>query len=1124
MAAFSAFGQGAPTTVTELEEVVVTGSFIKTTPEDAAMPVEVITYEELQDLGRPSNLDLVKTMSETGAVAGETNRVNFYPMGAATVNLRSLGARFTTVVFNGRRFPEQFSVNTGRFNNISWLPNAAIGGVETLKAGGGATYGADAVAGVVNYKTRKGFEGLELNADYRYINDSDGDYSTDILWGSKYGRGDMLLSVAYQHRSTLKERDRPWAKYQYLENPASYSVNGNPGSLVFSVPTTAAGTNFGPIRPQNGTSTVPGFQTYGGELHAGAAGVMRDPSCSALGGFAGWSATPNPVCYTNTAEAEDLVTESETFQVYFENNHEFDFGLKTHTEVLLYKFAPTAALASTFGNNPGSWPLLGAPGTPNRGMQVVGGTASNAYFVPGHNPAAQLLISQMRNSDGTSVFTPTQLTELGRASNTQAIALQNLVWKPFGNGGNPYPEADIQKNDTRLWRVSETLSGNLPEFWGTSFEWEVGLTYTHVFDIRYVKDILVDRLQAALNGLGGPNCTGSTPGANGCQYFNPFTSAFDQNIYTGAQNPLFVGSGSFAGYMPGQGLRNDPNLVKWMYVPIFLERDYNHYLFDPIIRGDTGINLPGGTIKLAVGGQFRLQTEDTILDEYSNRAINPCPTLGLTRADCNTAAQIGPLALARPANVLGAAASNFLNEFRRYPVAAAFTEAQLPIFERLTVNIAGRYEKFFSDVTDRDNDVFIPAASLKFDAQDWLGIRASWGKTFTQVNPPRAAAPIPGLSAQSATFQIGGAGQQYTTANYPNLDIQPEKGTYLDFGFLIKAGNFTANLDYYDIKIHDYTRTMTVAQLLQASVLPGQTGSAALLNCSSSLLTTPVASLNNQPFVQLAPGVTCNQGSTTISSLIGGNVNFFGTTGQTNSGTLTTKGMDLSMSYRFDVGASTLTPSVDISRVLVWKLGDFVIAGVKVADGYDGLGFINNSTGRINNSVAEWRGTLGLAWRYDIHTVNVRASYIPGLINDSDTDFANNATRNANLGNTNGFTANGTTCTIVPAQPFTSNLGAVPVGAGSGSYGTGLVPTASGNVRGYCAAQNAPVLSGSTIDRNLNVDLVYRIQLPSDLGVTLTVNNLLDEKPPFYRGIVAYNTAYGSPLERNYKLGISKKF
>src|SRR5262245_25525837 len=90
-----------------LEEVIVTGSLIEGTPEDAALPVEVITMEELDNLGRPSNIDLVKTMSEVGQSIGEANRYNAYPVGAATVNLRNIGSRFTTVIFNGRRFPEQ---------------------------------------------------------------------------------------------------------------------------------------------------------------------------------------------------------------------------------------------------------------------------------------------------------------------------------------------------------------------------------------------------------------------------------------------------------------------------------------------------------------------------------------------------------------------------------------------------------------------------------------------------------------------------------------------------------------------------------------------------------------------------------------------------------------------------------------------------------------------------------------------------------------------------------------------------------------------------------------------------------------------------------------------------------
>jgi iron complex outermembrane receptor protein len=240
MAASTAYGQAAPAKpagdVTELEEVVVTGSFIKGTPTDTAMPVEVIGLEELKNMGTPTNIDLVKTMTEVGQVAGETNRYNAFPIGAATINLRNLGSRFSLVLFNGRRMPEQYSVAVGRFNNIAWIPNAPIGRVETLKEGGGVTYGADAVGGVVNYLTRKNYTGLEIKADYRYIENDSGDYTADVLWGKKIGdSSDLLVSVGYQHRGSLRSIDRDWAQRPYFENDSAFawSTAGSPGSYIF---------------------------------------------------------------------------------------------------------------------------------------------------------------------------------------------------------------------------------------------------------------------------------------------------------------------------------------------------------------------------------------------------------------------------------------------------------------------------------------------------------------------------------------------------------------------------------------------------------------------------------------------------------------------------------------------------------------------------------------------------------------------------------------------------------------------------------------------------------------------------------------------------------------------------
>jgi iron complex outermembrane receptor protein len=1110
----------------ELEEVLVTGSFIRGTPEDSAMPVEVMTFEELQNMGRPSNLDLIKMMSESGGVAGENNRVNFYPIGAQTINLRSLGARFTTVVFNGRRFPEQFSVNTGRFNNVAWIPSAAIGSIETLKAGGGVTYGSDAVAGVVNYVTRKGFEGLEFNADYRYIEDSDGDYNADILWGKNLGAaGDLLISLGYQHRSTLRTIDRDWSRYHYLENPQSWqsltSSISNPGTMVFQ--RQVAGVGMTSFTPTQVTS----------ELHMSAGGSIRDVGCAELGGFPGWTATPTPGCFTDTSEMEELVSEQSSYTLYLEHNVEAG-GIRFHTEGLVYRQdLPNIALAGTFVNNPAAWPL--ESNLPGARQQNVSGTT--AYFVPGYHPAVRnLLENDLVNSNGTLAFTEAQRNAI---INTGRVGLLNFLWKPFGNGGTPRGPLDYQEGHVTMYRITEAIGGDLPKFWGTNLEWEIGLTYSYTKDLKEAEDILVDDMQAALNGFGGPNCTGTTPGQNGCLFFNPFSSAIARNAFTGATNPYYEPS-----------LANSRELVDWLYRPIWFEREYKNYVVDPIIRGDIGIQLPGGPIAIAFGGQFRRQDERVTLDAISNRNNNPCTRLGVT--DCHETAELGPWLYNRQGNVFGAAAHEYRPDARHYPVVAGFFETKLPVHSTLDINLAGRYEKFYSDVTDVDNDVFVPAVSFKWQSLDWLGLRAAWGKTFSQVNPPDDRDPILSQSAGSARYIGLGSGTRqnpdnpgdptdlvpatYTVASYPNIDVKPERGEYFNVGFLFNAGNFSANVDYYDISISDYARTMTAANVVDAlaTEIPatGLPASAVAMNCNSPLLTQPINALGGRPFVELAR--PCVQGTTSMLDLAGGRVNYFPGNGQTNSGELKTNGIDISMRYRFDVGSGSITPSFDYSRVLKWELGDFVIGGVKVADGYDGLGQMNLGAGRIPTSVSKYRANASLLFNFGRHMLNIQAQYVPKIANDDETLFAASNNKNANIG-VNGVTATGTNYSAaVPGSgstclvngPITSDIGDVPADAGSGQWATGTVPTGQpgAGTRGFCGSQNTATLAGRIVEEWLNVDLIYRVQLPWETSATLAIQNVFDEDPSFYRGIVPYNSAYGSPLGRTFKLGVSKRF
>ncbi|HVY88518.1 MAG TPA: TonB-dependent receptor plug domain-containing protein, partial [Hyphomonadaceae bacterium] len=183
--------QAEPAAEKTEDRVVITGSLIKGTPEDAALPVEVYTQEELENQGSPTALEFAKTLTIAGPVTGESYYFGGVAPGTVSYNLRGIGADKTLVLLNGRRTSQ----------NASNIPQAAIARTEILKDGAAVTYGADATGGVVNFITRDHFVGLEASAQYKYIDGSDGDYGASILGGIGNDAVNFLWSAEYEHRS-----------------------------------------------------------------------------------------------------------------------------------------------------------------------------------------------------------------------------------------------------------------------------------------------------------------------------------------------------------------------------------------------------------------------------------------------------------------------------------------------------------------------------------------------------------------------------------------------------------------------------------------------------------------------------------------------------------------------------------------------------------------------------------------------------------------------------------------------------------------------------------------------------------------------------------------------------------
>src|SRR5262245_25826347 len=148
-----------------IQEVVVTGSRIAQPGLTSVSPVTAISADTVKIEGVTRVEDLINNMPQAFADFG--GNLSNGSTGAATVNLRNLGSQRTLVLVNSRRLmPGDPTQNGAASPDLNQIPAALIERVEVLTGGASAVYGADAVAGVVNFIMNDKFEGVRLDAQY----------------------------------------------------------------------------------------------------------------------------------------------------------------------------------------------------------------------------------------------------------------------------------------------------------------------------------------------------------------------------------------------------------------------------------------------------------------------------------------------------------------------------------------------------------------------------------------------------------------------------------------------------------------------------------------------------------------------------------------------------------------------------------------------------------------------------------------------------------------------------------------------------------------------------------------------------------------------------------------------
>ncbi|HET9397511.1 MAG TPA: TonB-dependent receptor, partial [Sphingomicrobium sp.] len=193
----------------QADDIVVTGTLIRNPNLEQSTPVNVTTSDAIEL--KQSNVAEEVLRELPGVVPGIGSAVNNGSNGTNTVDLRGLGSIRNIVLLDGNRMVPAGLQGRVDLNNI---PLALVERVDALTGAAVTTYGADAIAGVVNFITRKDFAGVEVAVSEQITEKGDGNFMrADLTLGANFddGRGNAVISLGYQQSDPIYQGDRDYA-------------------------------------------------------------------------------------------------------------------------------------------------------------------------------------------------------------------------------------------------------------------------------------------------------------------------------------------------------------------------------------------------------------------------------------------------------------------------------------------------------------------------------------------------------------------------------------------------------------------------------------------------------------------------------------------------------------------------------------------------------------------------------------------------------------------------------------------------------------------------------------------------------------------------------------------------
>lgn len=739
-------------------DIVVTGSLFKGTAETPS-PVTTLTAANLEARGINTVTEAIQRLSANGAgtLPNSFSANGAFASGASAPSLRGLTTSSTLVLFDGLRMAYYPLADDGtrNFVDINSIPNAIIDRIDVLKDGASSTYGADAVAGVINIITKKQITGLRLNASAGISQKGD---SAEQRIDATLGYGDLseqhfnfYVSGEYQRNQALFNRDRGYpynsSDLSGLCAPSVGVFNQTTGATLIAPGTTTCrtnsvvnGTQFDGSYAGVGTTTVPVVRAYTA-TNAAIAGTryqLLNPTagCGALPTI---GLTAAQAASTAGATGALVNCAQDTRNLYGVISPELErIGASARLTVRLGEDTEAYLQGNFYQSD------VFYTGTPSaiRFASPNGGATINGALPTSANLALPVYVCPLNGQNAT--FVNSVPTTPGCAVGTAGARLNpNNPFAALGQTARILTLLQgIPLSNERLTRSYRAAAGINGSF-GSGFDYSLEGTYSRV------------DLKATYNG-----------------YVNL------QNLF----NVVADGSYNFVNQLAnGQAVRDylAPTRINNSRSELAqIQGTVRKELFD----------LPGGPLGVAVGGSYRYEE---ILSPSANpaNARNPYDTVNINR--------------------FGTSGSR--------NVKSAFFEINAPIFDQLLINGSGRYDKYSSgqdNFSPKIGAKFTPIKQVSFVGTYSRGFRIpSFAESFglpttgfiTQTPPTSYQNACANIAAPGATVPVRPA---YCTAQYSvgltsvgNPNLQPEKSRNFTAGVILNPiRNVSLRVDYYNIQ------------------------------------------------------------------------------------------------------------------------------------------------------------------------------------------------------------------------------------------------------------------------------------------------------------------------------------